>query len=132
MIHDALYSRLSGFAGLTALVSTNIFPRQLPQNVAYPACTYFKVSGPRDSTMGSDSGIVHARFQVSSWGSTVTSAQDVAEQVRKALQRFRGTLASVVIQDIFIENEDEMPPDLVDGVLVFQIASDFMVHFVET
>jgi hypothetical protein len=131
MIHEALYSRLSNFAGLGALVGTRIYPRMLPQDPAYPAVSWFKVSAPRESAMGSDPGLVHARFQVSSWGLTLLNTRDTAEQVRLALQRYRGTLAGTVIQDIFIENEDEIPAELVNGVLVFQIASDFVVHYIE-
>jgi hypothetical protein len=132
MIHEALFSRLSGYAGLTALVGARIYPRLLPQNPTYPAVTYDRISAERQSAMGSDSGLVSGRWQVSSWGKTYTDARDIAEQVRKALQRYRGTSSGTVIQDIFIESENDLPPELVDGEAVFQIASDFIVWFVES
>lgn len=132
MIHEALFARLSGYAGLTALVATRVYPRQLPQNPTYPAVTYERISADRQSAMGSDSGLVSGRWQVSSWGKTYTDARDAAEQVRKALQRYRGTLSGTVIQDIFIESENDLPAELVDGETIYQIASDFIVWFVET
>ena len=52
--------------------------------------------------------------------------------VRLALERYRGTSSGTVIQDIFIESENDFPPELVDGELIYQIASDFLVWFVET
>lgn len=131
MIHEALYTRLTSVAGLTALVGTRIYPRQLPQNPAYPCLMYARVSAERESAMGADTKLVAGRWQVSSWGKTYTDARDTAEQVRLALERYRGTSSGTVIQDIFIESENDFPPELVDGELIYQIASDFLVWFVE-
>jgi hypothetical protein len=40
----ALFSRLSSFAGLKALIGTRIYPAPAPQNAAYPLVTYQEVS----------------------------------------------------------------------------------------
>ena len=106
-IEDAIYTRLSGFSGLTALTSTRIYPGELPPNVNidedFPdSVVYFPVSGERISAMGSDTGLVRERFQFDGWSRTYDGANAIREQLRLALQRWRGTVATVVIQDTFI------------------------------
>lgn len=110
-IRSQIYSRLSGYAGLTALVSTRIYPALIPQGAAMPAVTFTLVSATRPSAFGSDPGRVRARFQVDCWsdqaaGST-SGADLVAEQVRAALQRWRTSSGSPEIFDSFIENSFE-------------------------
>lgn len=110
-IEASLFTRLSTHAGLSALVSTRVYPFHLPQNPTYPAVSFTKVSSERISAMGSDTGVVRKRFQVSAWGqkngakSGVENVYDVAVQIRAALQRWSGTVGGVVIQDTFIVNE---------------------------
>lgn len=133
MIDEAIFSRLSGFAGLTAKVSSRIYPVMLPQNPVYPAVTHFSIGGGETiHAMNSDPGVARAQWQVSAWGITVIDARDVMEQVRLALSRFRGTLNGTVIQDILADAPQErMPPELIDGVLVFQFIRDFTIWYIE-
>ena len=92
MIEATLYTRLSTFAGLTALVSTRIYPLICPQGVTYPAVTYQRISTmPREVAMGSDPGIARARIQVSAWGVTYSSVKAIADQIRLALERYNTT-----------------------------------------
>ena len=107
-VENAVRSRLNGFAGLTSLVASRIHPLTLPQNVTYPAVSYSKVSVERVRAMGADPGLALARFQVSCWATTYAAVRDVGEQVRAALQRWRGTVEGVVIQESFFENEVDL------------------------
>lgn len=128
MIEQHLYQRLSGFAGLTALVVARIYPQKLPQKPVYPAVTYLTVSAVRESAMGSDPGVARRRFSVIAWGATFTSASDVAEQVRAALQRYRGTLDGTEILDSYIE----LTRDLYhDDAKVYSVVNDFDVVYRE-
>lgn len=105
-IDSAIYTRMSGFAGLSALVSTRIYPAgDVPQNATYPLCTYSQISGVRGYVMGGQSEFVDARFQVDSWGETSISVRAVAEQVRLGLSTYHGTSDSVVIDYIVMDNE---------------------------
>lgn len=131
MIEKALYQRLSGFAGLTALVSTRITPHLLTQDTAYPAVTYFVVSAPREAAMGSDPGIVHGRIQVDCWGLTYSDVVAVGEQVRAALERLRTTLDTTVIMDSFLEDVRDFEPELVNGVIVRRRETEWMIHYRE-
>lgn len=90
MIEETIYSRLSGFAGLTALVSTRIYPIILPQGVTYPAVTYQRISAEaRESCMVDDVGLVRTRFQMTAWSETFKGARTISEQLRQALQRWK-------------------------------------------
>ena len=110
-IEDVLFARLSGFAGLTALVSTRIYPLKLPQSPVYPACVYLRASTGREQLMGNDAGIVRPRFQVSTYAQKYSDATsgliETAEQVRLALQRYRATVSGFVIEDIYLLTEND-------------------------
>jgi hypothetical protein len=133
VIDEALFTRLSGFAGLSSLVGSRIYPVMLPQSPTYPAISHFSIGGGETvMAMGSDPGLVVAQWQFSAWGSKAKDARDAIEQVRLALQRFRGTVSGTVIQDILADGPMRRePPELVDGVLVFQFSRDFRIWYVE-
>ena len=126
-VEAVLFSRLSGFAGLSALISARVYPLVAPQNVQQPYLTYRRVSSIRESAFGSDSNNVTARFQIDVWASSFASARNVAEQVRLAMQRWRNTTGTVV-DDTFIENQIDLYEPEID---TFHIAVDIRVHYRE-
>lgn len=85
-IETDLYSRLSTFAGLVALVGTRSYPLLLPQNPTLPAITFQKISNVREQAHSGDSSLQHPRYQFSCWAETYAEAWAVAEQIRLALQ----------------------------------------------
>lgn len=92
MVESTLYSRLTTFAGLVALVVKRVYPLIIPQGAAYPAVTYQRISTePREVAMGGDPGIARARIQVTAWANTFDDAKDVGNQVRLALERWNPT-----------------------------------------
>lgn len=125
----ALHTRLAGFAGLTALVAQRIYATKPPQNATYPAVSHFGLPGQKYSAMGADAAVASRRFQVSSWGDTKSAALDVATQVRKALQRFRGTSDGIVVQDVFVVSDglDLYEPD----TFKHQIVQEYLMWYVE-
>ena len=104
-IEKAIYSTLATATGVAALVSTRIYPSHLPQETALPAISFSRASTVRTTAMDADPGLVRARIQVSCWDDDYSDTRDIADQVRSALQRFRGTAASIVVQDTFLESE---------------------------
>lgn len=80
-----VYAALSGAAGVTALVSTRIYPDILPEITTYPAIVFsrekttpiYTVSGQH---VASDVGV-----QVGCWGKTRTEADSVAVAAISAL-----------------------------------------------
>lgn len=113
-IDDALIARAAAFAGLTALIGTQpdmrLYPADsAPQGGVRPFVVYQQISPTdRAHAMGSDPGSVKARFQFTCWGDTDTSCRDVGDQVRACYSRFRGTISTIVIDDIFVDNEHDL------------------------
>lgn len=96
-----IFSRLSGYTTLAALISTRVYPSLIPQNATYPAVSYRRVSSERPPVMGDDTGIVRARFQFDAWAQSYSGMIAVKELVREAMQRYSGT-ATVTILETFI------------------------------
>lgn len=94
-LEAALYNRLSTYAGLTALVSTRIYPLVLPQDPTLPAVTYQTIGRSMEDVRGSGPRYAETRIQIDCWAATYASAKSVAEQVRAALQDYTGTMGGV-------------------------------------
>lgn len=131
MIENAIYQRLANYTALAALVGARVTPHLMTQDTAYPAVTYFVAAATRETAMGSDPGIVHARVQIDAWGQTYSSTRDVAEQIRAAFERYRGTLDTTVILDSFLEDMRDEEPELVNGVLVRRRLTEWTIHYRE-
>ena len=134
MITKAIYSRLANYAGLTALVGTKVYSIKVPQGTALPYVVVQTISRRRVSAMGDDIGHVESRVQVSTFAdkydNASTGAKQIAAQVRAALQRFSGTVESVVISDIYLEGESDLyDPEPETGV--YHIPLDCMVWYQE-
>jgi hypothetical protein len=72
-----------------------------------------------------DTGMTRPRYQVNAWGRSWAEARAVAEQVRLALQRFRGIVSGTTIEEIFYLNSTELPEDEIE---LRQIAMDFEIN----
>lgn len=138
MIQDAIFTRLSGFAGLTTLIGAGaqncrLYHGLMPENPTYPGVTYFQVSTQRETAMGANPGIVHARFQFDVWSLDPDEARDVAEQLRRGLDRFRGTNLSGVSQvfDCFPENIEGPHQELVDAVPIYRWIVEVLIQHTE-
>lgn len=95
-----VYARLTTFAG-TAALGTRVEPNQMRQESAYPYVVYEEFDGERFPTMGSDGDLVRANVRVNLWHNEYDAGRNLSDQVRLALQRFRGTAGGVTVDDIF-------------------------------
>ena len=131
-IETEIFTRLTTFAGLSALIATRAYPNVMPQGVTYPAVTYRRVSATRFPAMGADTGLVRARFQVDSWAVDYAGVRVVAEEVRKALQRWTNPTGTVV-QDTFVVNEIDLfePSVDTDDAGLQHVATDFEIFYEE-
>jgi hypothetical protein len=108
----ALEARLVDYAGLAALVATRIYPNTLPQAGTLPAVVYQRLPGQRVRAMHADTGLVRARFWLHVYAATYASAKAVATQVIGALNRWSGTSATVVVQNMETDDgQDSYDPD---------------------
>ena len=99
-IGKAIQTILASDSGVSALVSTRIYPDRLPQNVTYPAIV-FEHNGERsDEHMGGLSGLADSYFDVFCWAKSRLATVDLADAVRLALSRYNGTAGGVVVRQI--------------------------------
>ena len=127
-VEKAIKARLDAHAGTAALVVARNYPQERPQDSILPANVYQVISDLPYHAMSSDANVRQARIRVHSYADAYGGAVELSEQVRQALSRFRGTSASVVIQDAL---EDDMlenyAPEV--GVGLFHRARDFRVFY---
>lgn len=122
-VAQAVRTRLTEHAGTAALIGTRAWFDMLPQNPTLPASIVQQISGPRNSAMGVDVAQFEARVQVKACASTRAGAKALAEQHRAALQRYGGTVASTVIHDCYLVDEDEM---VEPEVGIYVVRQDYM------
>lgn len=127
-IEKAVKARLDAFAGVGALVSERNYPLERPDGTALPANTYQVISDFPFHAMSTDAAVREARVRVHSYAGSYGSAVELSEQVKQALSRYRGTSASVVVQDSM---EDDMlesyAPEVGHGV--FMRSRDFRIFY---
>lgn len=94
-IEADLYTRLTGHAGLSALVSTRVYPLLAPQDATLPYVTYQRISAPVLHTFARGAPATQARFQFDAYAASGLSAQQVAAQLRTALIAMTSDTVSV-------------------------------------
>jgi hypothetical protein len=128
-IDGSLFARLSGYAGLAALVGIRVYPAPIPQNATYPLCTYQEISRVPIHVMGATLSVAHIRYQVDSWAATLATAKAVAAQVELALDNYAGTSDSVVIKNTFLEVGQSMDYDPTEGM--HRYMQEFVMEYVK-
>ena len=128
-IDTALYTRLTGFAGLRALIATRVYPPPTPQNGPYPLVTLTLISAVRIYAMGDQTPLVDSRWQIDVWASSSETARAVAEQVRLALSHYHGTSDTVVIDLVLMENEQKFYDSEAE---LHRVIQDYIVSYRET
>lgn len=124
VIEEALRTVLTGNGTVSGLVGTRIYPLVLPQGVTLPAIAYQRISGVREHTHDKTGDLARPRFQWTCVATTYSSAKALANAVRAALDNYRATASTVVIEAIYVENEidvfneSEDQGDSTYGVLV--------------
>ena len=102
---QVLYTRLTTFAGLTALVGARVYDDRAPQNPTTPYITVQRVGGLREHGMTSDFALAYPVLQLDIYADTAASRAAVARQVQSALLRHQNLAADPAIFDIVPENE---------------------------
>jgi hypothetical protein len=125
----ALYTRLSTYAPLTALVSTKIEPLIMPQGTVPPYITYTVISKPSTYSHSGKNRTVRARVQISCYGTTYASAKGVAAQVKAAMESW----TSATVKRAFHENDfdSHIAKEEKGGVDLYHLPVDFFVNYYE-
>ncbi|MBA1447077.1 MAG: DUF3168 domain-containing protein [Chromatiales bacterium] len=105
VIDQAVYTRLTGHAGIARLVRTRVYPIILPQGEIGDSIVYRRISTSPVSALGADTDLESARYQFTCYARTSMAAQAISEQVRAAWQRYSGIVSTVEIEDVEMETE---------------------------
>lgn len=129
-VWGALQARLTGYAGLSALVGTRVYLGHLPQNVTLPAVSYSAVGEERTHAWGADSDVIALRVQVDCWATTAASVRAVSDQVIAALSRWSGTEDTTEVVGVLLDNRlgplTELPEDIAKH---YRFLLEFTVHY---
>lgn len=107
--HIAILALLTRSTTLAALVADRIYPDVMPDNPAYPAITYQKLSGSSARGAVNDPPLMTATFQVSAWAKSRLGAATIAHAINDALDRARKlTVGGVAIDDCFYEDDVDL------------------------
>ena len=104
-IEDVLFSRLSSWPTLAALVGKNICPQTLPQGTKLPAVILTRISTARVQAHDGPSGLVNAWFQADVLAVSFPVVREIADAVRAALVNYRSTDGDVRIDGVMLLNE---------------------------
>lgn len=113
MIEKALRSILVNTAAVSAIVSTRIYQSKLPQNPTYPAIVFIKQGNDMINRLATDTDIAETRFDVIAASQTADATASLADEIRTALQRYKGSTAgtgfdggATTILDCWVMNMD--------------------------
>jgi hypothetical protein len=115
-IEEALFSRLTGFAGLSALIGSRVYPCLLPQGTEKPACYYEIDETRRESTDQADDNYRITDLTVTAVADSYRSAKAVTEQVELALARWTQSSPVEVIETLVMHK----------GIMAVEDTSEFI------
>ena len=101
---EGLFFYLDNYAGLSAEIDDRLYPLLLPQGATLPAVVYKRISTPRMLEL-ENSFLPHPRFQFDVFAGSFPRAKAVAEQVRLALDLYRGAMGEYTVQTVIIDDE---------------------------
>ncbi len=127
-IEAALYSKLTGDAGVAALVGNRVYPMHMPQAGTLPALVYERISTVRNYAHNGQQSPTTVRMQVDSIATTLATARSCADAVLAALSGYVGTVGTVDVRSCFADNEINLPDEETGLARVIQ---DFLITFME-
>ncbi len=100
-----LYTYLSTYASLTALVGMRVYPVDaVPKTSPLPYVTYECTDNPAHHLMGADAALYSPTYEVNVFSTTIDNLKAIETVVVTALKDYKGTMGSTTIQRSFYEN----------------------------
>lgn len=131
VLEEGLFSYLSTYAGLVALIGARVYPMRIPQGATLPCLTYQRISTPRILThdsSGATGDLAHPRFQFDAWSPTQKAAKAITDQLRAALNGKQGSIgtapSNVTIRSALVESE---VPDFDPETKLYRSRSDYFI-----
>ena len=93
---STLYSYLSGYGALSALIGQQLYPNDAPADVTTPFIVYYEFATPREQLMDCTIGVSKPRIQYSIYADTYADTLAVADALRAA---FTASSYLIVFED---------------------------------
>ncbi len=103
MISSAIYSFMAATAGITALVSTRIYPLVMPVGHAWPAITYNGDDHNLVQTFDGQTGLTRSYYQIDAWAQTYIEAQQLATAIRAAFKNYTGAMGAITVSHVTLD-----------------------------
>ena len=116
MFESKLYTALSGSTKITVTssVSTRIYPLTVPQESAFPAITYTRISGGKQNDLFGYSNLENPRIQIDCWAKTYKEVKTIAANVHDVMYAVT-TFRAIQISDMdSYESEVELYRESMD------------------
>lgn len=127
-----LVTRLQATTQITDIVGTppgsRIYPQRLPQLPTYPAIRYTLLGRTRVQSMQQANNLVQRRVQFDLYAETAAECDNLFAALNVALERFKGTVDGVKIQDIMPDEGSGIENMEQEGEL-YRVTQDFIVWF---
>lgn len=107
MIQDELMTYLLSQTGLTALVGTRIYPFQLDENPVLPSIVYLIHQTDHVHTLTGSAGYARSMFCFRIISTVYDDCILIAEQLRNALQAYRGVLTTIRVGECYQRDQPE-------------------------
>lgn len=128
-LEEGLVAHLMGDSGVTASISTRLYPLVVPQDVTLPAAAYQRISGPREHAHDGPTGLARARIQFTFVGATYAEAKDAATAFRQSLDGHHRGLPGVQRAVIsLVDDQDDWAPQFEKPV----VRQDYMIWYTES
>tara|TARA_R110000782_G_scaffold235443_1_gene321468 strand:+ start:45 stop:431 length:387 start_codon:yes stop_codon:yes gene_type:complete len=108
MIAKAIYGILSNDADVISYVSTRIYPNVIPENVDFPAISFYISSSNPDNQKVDASSLNTCTVQVKCVHDDYLLNTELADYVRIALDKLKGTHYTIEIQTTFFNGTDDL------------------------
>ena len=133
-IEEALVSYLKADGGVSALISSRLFPLSWPQqdpqtgdSITFPTLTYMRMSGQDFHVLSSQPNLHKATFQFQAWGIQYADAKALNEAVFTALNGFRGFMLDVPVQSILSANRERDMRD--PETQLYRVISEYTIFY---
>jgi hypothetical protein len=135
-IGAAVYKYLTTYAGLTALISTRVYPDVLPQSVTYPCVSFEAISEEEiESFQTASSTLIGVTYSFSCWAATRASARAISEQIRTAFKNYSGVMGGaggVTVSAVEkISRIDSTVQDSDGRIIAYLTTIDFQIWYQE-
>lgn len=138
-VSGILYTILAADATVTAICSTRIYPLTIPQTngtTSLPAVRIVTVANEPFDTKTGASTLDAIRVQIDSYAASMLTAQQLDEEIRDAIDRYRGSVTVIgtggdtyFVDGIRFETRNETMEEEKD---IFRISSDYQVRIHRT